>query len=65
MPEPEKTRIVIENVYPAIDGGRFPVKRIIGEKFQVWCDIFMDGHDHLKAILLYSENGAQVAGSCI
>jgi len=55
MIEPEKgrTRIVIEGVKPEIDGGRFPIKRIIGDRVVVETDIFADGHDVLSAVLLY------------
>jgi len=49
----ERTRIVIEGVKPEIDGGRFPIKRIIGDKVIVEADIFADGHDVLSAALLY------------
>ena len=35
----------IEDIYPLIDGGRFPVKRIVGERVEVWADIYRDGHD--------------------
>jgi Domain of unknown function (DUF3416) len=38
-----KHRIYIEDVYPVVDGGRFPVKRIVGEEVDVWADIFRDG----------------------
>ncbi|MFC1989382.1 alpha-1,4-glucan--maltose-1-phosphate maltosyltransferase [Chloroflexota bacterium] len=48
-----RTRIVIEGVTPEIDGGRFPTKRIIGDKVVVEADIFADGHDVLSAALLY------------
>ena len=47
------TRVVIEGVKPEIDGGRFPVKRIIGDRVVVEADIFADGHDVLSAVLLY------------
>lgn len=42
---------VIENFYPCLDGGRHPVKRIINEPLDVWCDIFKDGHDVISAVL--------------
>ena len=29
----------------SIDGGRFPVKRIVGERVEVWADIYRDGHE--------------------
>jgi starch synthase (maltosyl-transferring) len=48
-----RTRIVIEGVIPEIDGGRFPIKRIIGDKVVVEADIFADGHGVLSAALLY------------
>jgi starch synthase (maltosyl-transferring) len=40
-------------VYPVVDSGRFPVKRIIGEPVDVWADIFRDGHVVLAADLLW------------
>jgi starch synthase (maltosyl-transferring) len=43
----------IEDVYPQIDGGRFPVKRIVGERVEVWADIYRDGHDVTNAALLW------------
>ena len=46
-------RIYIEDVYPLVDGGRFPVKRIVGEAVEVWADIFRDGHAVLAAELLW------------
>jgi starch synthase (maltosyl-transferring) len=46
-------RIAIETVYPELDGGRYPVKRIEGDEFSVWADIFRDGHDVIAASLLY------------
>ena len=59
-PEPEflteqksQIRVVIEGVKPEIDGGRFPVKRVVGEKVEVEADIFTDGHDAVSALLLY------------
>jgi len=38
-------------VTPEVDGGRFPVKRSIGEGVTVEADIFADGHDTLAAVL--------------
>ena len=44
--------IVIERIEPELDGGRYPVKRVVGDRFQVTADIFADGHDLLDAALL-------------
>lgn len=44
-------RVVIENVQPQLDCGRFPIKRIVGDRVIVTADIFTDGHDILHAVL--------------
>ncbi|MYZ47951.1 alpha-1,4-glucan--maltose-1-phosphate maltosyltransferase [Propylenella binzhouense] len=45
-------RVVIEGVSPEIDGGRFPAKAAVGDRFAVEADIFCDGHDKIDAALL-------------
>ncbi len=46
-------RVIIEGVKPEIDGGRFPIKRTVGEKVFVEADIFAEGHDVLSGVLRY------------
>ena len=46
-------RIVIDAVAPAVDHGRFAVKRLAGDAVTVSTDIFADGHDVLSAALLW------------
>jgi starch synthase (maltosyl-transferring) len=46
-------RVVIEAVWPEIDGGRFPIKRVVGEPVDVEADIFAEGHDEIAAVLRY------------
>lgn len=48
-----RMRVVIENVYPEIDGGRFAAKRVVGDVVTVEADIFADGHDALSTRLIY------------
>ncbi len=43
----------IEDMFPRVDGGRYPVKRIAGETIDVWADVFRDGHDIIRADLLW------------
>ena len=43
----------IEDVYPRIDGGRYPVKRIVGERVEIWADIYRDGHEIAAASLIW------------
>jgi starch synthase (maltosyl-transferring) len=42
---------VIENLRPLIDGGRYPIKRIVGDDLVVEADVFKDGHDVVAAAL--------------
>src|SRR4051794_24744528 len=44
---------LIEDVYPLIDGGRFAVKRIAGERVEVWADIYRDGDAVVSAALIW------------
>ena len=44
-------RVVIERIQPEVDGGRFPIKRTVGETVDVSATIFADGHDVLVAVL--------------
>lgn len=48
-----RKRVVIENLKPEIHSGRFPIKRVVGEKVTVTADIFADGHDIVWANILY------------
>jgi len=54
-----RRRVVIESLTPQIDAGRFPIKRIIGENVNVHANIFCDGHDRIRAELLFKHIGAK------
>jgi len=43
--------IIIERVSPELDGGRYPVKREVADRFEVSADIFKEGHEVLMAVL--------------
>ena len=45
--------VLIEDVKPQIDAGRYPVKREVGDVLEVSADIFKDGHDMLAAVIRY------------
>ena len=39
--DPEsRGRVIVERIWPEIDGGRFPIKRTVGERVTVGADIF-------------------------
>ena len=46
-------RVWVEGVWPEIDAGAHPVKRIMGERFSVEVDLIADGHELLGGALLY------------
>jgi starch synthase (maltosyl-transferring) len=50
---PAPARVVIESVRPQVDGGRYPVKRVLGEEVLVEADVFADGHDQVVCDLLW------------
>ena len=50
-PEDGRIRAVVDAVLPSVDGGRFAVKRTVGERFQVEARCITDGHDLLRVVL--------------
>jgi starch synthase (maltosyl-transferring) len=53
-----KVRVVIENITPRVDCGRFPIKRVTGENVVVEADVFTDGHDAVTAMLMYRHDSS-------
>ncbi len=48
-----RPRVVIENVQPELDAGRFPAKRTVGDAVAVEADAFAEGHDEIGVVLLH------------
>lgn len=53
-----KARVIIENIQPQVDNGMYPAKRTVGERVTVTASIFGDGHDHIRARVLYKKKEA-------
>jgi starch synthase (maltosyl-transferring) len=51
-------RVVVEGVDPEVDDGRFPIKRVVGERVIVEADVFTDGHEAVSCAVLYRKEGA-------
>jgi starch synthase (maltosyl-transferring) len=49
--------LVILDVWPQVDCGRYPVKREVGDLLEVWADILKDGHDKIAAVLKFRRLG--------
>jgi starch synthase (maltosyl-transferring) len=56
--DPTGPRFLVEDIYPSVDGGRYPIKRIAGEPIEVWVDLLREGHDQLAAELLWRKESA-------
>ena len=54
---PRPPTVVIENVSPLVDGGRYPIKRCFGEDMVVEADVYKDGHDVVSALLKWRKVG--------
>ena len=52
-PKDLRRTVVIENVAPVVDGGRYPAKHEVETGLEVSADIFKEGHDVLRAFLKY------------
>ncbi len=48
-----RKRTIIEGVSPEIDGGRYPIKRVVGDDIVVEADVFGDGHDAVSCAVMY------------
>jgi starch synthase (maltosyl-transferring) len=56
--DPTGPRFLIEDIYPSVDGGRYPIKRVAGEPIDVWVDLLREGHDVLAAELVWKKETA-------
>jgi starch synthase (maltosyl-transferring) len=52
-PSEGRNRVVIEEIAPQVNCGRYPACRILGDQVIITAAIFADGHDLLSARLLY------------
>lgn len=54
-----RRRVVIEGISPQVDGGRWAVKRIQGDRVVVEANVFGDGHDEVRCVLLWRHQRAE------
>ncbi len=57
LPDDGRRRAIIEAIAPQVDGGRFPVKRIVDDTVVVEVDAFADGHDVVSVRLRHRPPG--------
>ena len=56
-PAEGRKRVIIEEIKPQVDCGRYPARRILGDRVDITAAIFSDGHDHVAARLLFKHDG--------
>ncbi|MCB1206549.1 MAG: alpha-1,4-glucan--maltose-1-phosphate maltosyltransferase [Verrucomicrobiae bacterium] len=52
--------VVISNLSPLVEEGRYPTKRVVGESLRVEADIFKEGHDQTVAVLGRRRTGEEL-----
>lgn len=58
IPFPKPYNVNIENIQPQIDGGRWPIKREVGDKVVVTADVFRHSYEKFSVELLYRKKGS-------
>lgn len=53
IPVDQRSRAVVKDVRPLVEGGRYPRKAVEGDRVPVSATVFADGHDELAARILY------------
>src|SRR5690606_22491554 len=56
--------VYVTDVRPALDGGRFPVKRVVGEALQVEATLVASGHDLVSGRVLF-RHGSDPPGALV
>ncbi|HTX75040.1 MAG TPA: maltotransferase domain-containing protein, partial [Terracidiphilus sp.] len=51
-----RSRVVIEEIEPRVNAGRHPARRVLEDEVMVRAAIFADGHDQVRARLLYKHS---------
>jgi starch synthase (maltosyl-transferring) len=55
---PGRARVIIESLTPCVDGGKYPVKRVLGDATEFRVHAFADSHDLLKVEFCHRRKGA-------
>ena len=58
MPRTPPPRIQVDDVRPSVDGGRWPVKRSLGDLVIVEAGLVRDGHEQLRAAVRHRPPGS-------
>lgn len=56
---PARRRVIISNIQPTVDFGKYPAKIVVNQPVKISADIFTDGIDRIAATLLYRHNSVK------
>ncbi len=59
IPQHGRSRVLITDVRPAIDDGKQALKRVIGESIDFQCTLYADGHEVIRAQVMWRMQGAK------
>jgi starch synthase (maltosyl-transferring) len=62
---PVTGRLGIDDVSPAVSGGRYPSKAVVGESIPIHATVWREGHDAVGATVVWRRLGSQSAGTQI
>jgi starch synthase (maltosyl-transferring) len=51
LPHSQPSRVAVEEVWPRVDDGRIPIRRVPGDAVVVYADVFSDGSTGVRALL--------------
>jgi starch synthase (maltosyl-transferring) len=52
-----RERVVIDRILPCVDGGAFPLKRVIGDQIRIEAHLIVEGHERIRAVFRYRKVG--------
>lgn len=55
----ERRRVLVFDIQPSVDAGRYAAKRVEGDVVEVSCDLVADGHDFVAGAVIFSVSGSQ------
>ena len=58
-PQEGRRRVIVEEIQPQVDAGRYPAKRCLGDIVRVTAAVFGDGHDHVAGRVLYRHSSSK------
>ena len=59
LPSALPSRVAVEDVWPRVDDGRTPIRRVPGDSVEVYADVFADGSAGVRASLRWRAAGSR------